>query len=129
MKHLVILILLVLNLPALQAQQPDPAWLRDKEIVATFQSLPIQEGGRVKPLDTYARYLLLRLSGMQSLKVDHAGLPEVKKLKAMEWLLLTWFRPDIARDLPLFVVDNSQAVGEIGVDPKNLRDRYSYNEI
>lgn len=113
----------------LHAQLPDPALLRDKEVVAAFQSLPIQEGGRIKPLDTYARFLLLRLHGKQSIAVEHPALPDVKKLKATEWLLLTWFRPDIARDLPLFVVDNSQAVGEIGVDPKGLRDRYSWNEI
>lgn len=127
MKHLFLFILLMTGV--LQAQQPDPALLRDKEIVATFQSLPIQEGGRIKPLDTYARYLLLRLHGKQSISVDHPSLPGVKKLKATEWLLLSWFRPDIARDIPLFVVDNSQAVGEIGVDPKDLRDRYSWNEI
>ena len=114
---------------SLFAQLPDPALLRDKEIVASFQSLPVQEGGRIKPLDTYARFLLLRLHGKQSISVDHPQLPDVKKLKAIEWLLLSWFRPDIARDLPLFVVDNSQAVGEIGVDPKSLRDRYSWNEI
>jgi ABC-type transport system involved in cytochrome c biogenesis permease subunit len=114
---------------SLFAQLPDPALLRDKDIVAAFQSLPIQEGGRIKPLDSYARFLLLRLHGKQSIPVDHPQLPDVKKLQATEWLLLSWFRPDIARDLPLFVVDNSQAVGEIGVDPKGLRDRYSYNEI
>ena len=50
-----------------QAQLPDPALLRDKEVVAAFQSLPIQEGGRIKPLDTYARFLLLRLHGKQSI--------------------------------------------------------------
>ncbi|MCX6856187.1 MAG: cytochrome c biogenesis protein CcsA [Verrucomicrobia bacterium] len=123
--------ILVLSLLAgsLFAQLPDPALLRDKDIVATFQSLPIQEGGRIKPLDTYARFLLLRLHGKQSIAVEHPQLPNVTKLKAIEWLLLSWFRPDIARDLPLFVVDNSQAVGEIGVDPKSLRDRYSWNEI
>lgn len=111
------------------AQLTDPALLRDPEIVSAFQSLPIQEGGRVKPLDTYARFLLLRLHGKQSIAVEHPQLEGVKKLSATEWLLLSWFRPDIARDLPLFVVDNSQAVGEIGVDPKGLRDRYSWNEI
>jgi ABC-type transport system involved in cytochrome c biogenesis permease subunit len=111
------------------AALPDLGVVLDPEVVALFQSLPVQEGGRVKPLDTYARFLLLRLHGKQSMKVEHEKLPDVKKLNAMEWLLLSWFRPDIARDLPLFVVDNSQAVGEINVDPKDLRDRYSWNEI
>ena len=127
MKTLLALLLSVAVL--LPAQQTDPALLRDPEVIAAFQSLPVQEGGRIKPLDTYARFLLLRLHGKQSIKVDHPDLPGISKLKATEWLLLSWFRPDIARDLPLFVVDNSQAVGEIGVDPKDLRDRYSWNEI
>lgn len=127
MKTFLLACLLVTSL--VQAQLPDPALLLNKEIVAAFQSLPVQEGGRIKPLDTYARFLLLRMHGKQSIAVDHALLPDAKKLKATEWLLISWFRPDIARDLPLFVVDNSQAVGEIGVDPKGLRDRYSWNEI
>ena len=77
------------------------------------------------------------MHGKQSMKVEnaeapgqpHPDLPGVKKLSATEWLLLSWFRPDIARKLPLFVVDNSQAVGEIDVEPKGLRDRYSWDEI
>ena len=121
----------LLSVTALAAAQqlPEPSVILDKEVVASFQSLPVQEGGRIKPLDTYARFLLLRIHGKQSISVEQDKLPGIKKLKAVEWLLLSWFRPDIARDLPLFVVDNSQAVGEIGVDPKGLRDRYSWNEI
>jgi len=128
---------LALFATSLRAQLPDPALLRDPEVVAAFKSLPILEGGRFKPLDTHARFLLLRMHGKQSMKVEdpeqpgapHPDLPGVKKLNATEWLLLSWFRPDIARKLPLFVVDNSQAVGEIDVEPKGLRDRYSWDEI
>lgn len=114
------------------SSSPNPplSALFDKGIVATFQSLPVQEGGRIKPLDTYARFLLLRMHGKQSISVERSEIEGGKrKLNATEWLLMSWFRPDIARDIPLFVVDNSQAVGEIGVDPKSLRDRYSYKEI
>jgi ABC-type transport system involved in cytochrome c biogenesis permease subunit len=135
MKTFVLFVILFASI--CQAQLVDPAWLRDPEVVAAFQSIPILEGGRHKPLDTHARFLLLRLHGKQSMKVEdperpgaeHPDLPGVKKLSASEWLLLSWFRPDIARKLPLFVVDNSQAVGEIDVEPKGLRDRYSWNEI
>jgi ABC-type transport system involved in cytochrome c biogenesis permease subunit len=135
MKTLILWMTLLASM--VRAQQPDPAWLRDPEVVAAVRSVPILEGGRVKPLDTHARFLLLRLHGKQSIKVEHPekpgaehpDLPGVKKLSATEWLLLSWFRPDIARKLPLFVVDNSQAVGEIDVEPKGLRDRYSWAEI
>lgn len=114
------------------SSKPPLSTLFDKEVVAAFQSLPVQEGGRIKPLDTYARFLLLRIHGKQSISIEHPeieGSDHKRKLNAVEWLLMSWFRPDIARDVPLFVVDNSQSVGEIGVDPKSLRDRYSYNEI
>lgn len=135
MKKFVLLFTLITAV--VQAQLPDPAWLRDPEVVNAFKSVPILEGGRHKPLDTHARFLLLRLHGKQSIKIEnpeqpgaeHPDLPGVKKLSATEWLLLSWFRPDIARKLPLFVVDNSQAVGEIDVEPKGLRDRYSWDEI
>jgi ABC-type transport system involved in cytochrome c biogenesis permease subunit len=133
MKAFLTAFLLTLSLTAAAtlraAADPDPAWLRDPGVVAAFRSIPIQEGGRVKPLDTHARFLLLRLHGKQSIKVDHPALPDVKKLSAAEWMLLTWFRPDIAKELPLLVVDNSQAVGEIDIEPKELRDRYSWAEI
>lgn len=129
MRRLLLACLLSVTALAAAQQLPEPAVILDKEVVGSFQSLPVQEGGRIKPLDTYARFLLLRIHGKQSIAVEHEKLPGIRKLKAIEWLLLSWFRPDIARDLPLFVVDNSQAVGEIGVDPKGLRDRYSWNEI
>ena len=131
MKYLLLLLSLQFCLGSLWAQQlPEPSVILDKEVVALFQSLPVQDGGRTKPLDTYARFLLLRMHGRSDMRhVSHEKLPGVKSLKAIEWLLLSWFRPDIARDLPLFVVDNSQAVGEIGVDPTELRDRYSWNDI
>lgn len=124
--------------------------LRDKEVVDLFASLPVQEMGRIKPLDTVARFKLLRFSGKQSgisaTRVDEAkgavpiddpatGKPLVdekgKKVKftAMEWLLVSWFRPDIAKQLPVFVVDNSEAVTELGLKAKAKRDRYTYAEI
>ncbi|MCA1964388.1 MAG: cytochrome c biogenesis protein CcsA [Prosthecobacter sp.] len=129
MRRFFLACLLLLASFASAQQLPEISTILDKDVVAAFQSMPIQEGGRIKPLDTYARFLLLRMHGKQSIAVKHEKLPDYKKLKAIEWLILSWFRPDIARELPLFVVDNSQAVGEIGVDPKDLRDRYSWSEI
>lgn len=125
--------------------------LRDKEVIGLFSSLPVQEDGRVKPLDTLARFKLLRFSGKQSgisatrmnestgktepIDDPATGKPLVdakgKKITftAMEWLLVSWFRPDIAKQLPVFVVDNSEAVTELELKAKGKRDRYTYNEI
>ena len=125
--------------------------LRDPEVVKLFSTLPVQEMGRVKPLDTIARFKLLRFSGKQSsisaTRVDEATgktepildpatskpLVDAKgkapKFSAIEWLLVSWFRPDIAKELRVFVVDNSEAIIELGLTGKGKRDRYTYNEV
>ncbi|TLD70149.1 hypothetical protein FEM03_13220 [Phragmitibacter flavus] len=114
--------------PADQVKLPEVIF--DEEVVELFSTLPVLDQGRIKPLDTVARFRLLSYHGKQSMKVE--GNPifgDRKKLTAMEWMLLTWFRPEVAKELPLFVVDNSEAVVEIGVPAKGPRDRYSYNEV
>ncbi|CAN5903269.1 hypothetical protein BH11VER1_BH11VER1_40530 [soil metagenome] len=123
--------------------------LRDSKVVELFQSIPVQEAGRIKPLDTVARFKLLRFSGKQSViyltddskstgepLIDSvSGKPILNEkgkaigLNAMEWMLVSWFRPDIAKDMQVFVVDNSDAVIGIGLQAKSKRDRYSYNDL
>lgn len=129
--------------------------LRDPEVVAMFRSLPVQESGRIKPLDTISRFMLLRLSGKQSIAVTDTGStsgglgkpvpqpltdPSTGKpalnasgkpisLSAMEWLLVCWFNPELAKDLRVLVVDNSDTVIALGLAGKEKRDRYSFNEM
>ncbi len=129
--------------------------LRDPAVVGLFRSLPIQEAGRIKPLDTFARFTLLRFSGKQTIAVTDTastaggiGKPEPEpltdpatgkpvldekgkpvRLSAIEWLMVSWYRPDLAKDLRVFTVDNSDAVTLIGLPGKGKRDRYSFNEI
>ncbi len=115
--------------PATPAPQASLDLLRDPEVIKLFANLPVQDNGRIKPLDTVARFRLLRFHGKQSLKSENEAFGDKKKLSAMEWLLITWFRPDLAKDMPVFVVDNSDAVIEVGLPGKNKRDRYSFNEL
>lgn len=97
-------------------------------VTDTFRHLLVQEGGRVKPVHTYARFMLLQFSAKSSVKFqtkdekDHSA-------EAVAWLLDTLFRPQIAADLPIFVVDDSEAVSRLGVEPREKRDRYSYNDL
>jgi ABC-type transport system involved in cytochrome c biogenesis permease subunit len=130
MKTLLFALLLSLGLTATAADAPLSALL-DKETVDTLATLPVQEGGRHKPLDTLARYRLLRFSGKRTIAFEN---PETKKkeyLSAIKWLVVTWFRPDLGKDMPVFVLDNSAAAAELGIDvsKKGKRDRYSYNEL
>lgn len=89
-------------------------------------SLPVQDGGRIKPLSTYANFTLLRFNGKRTIK-----LPDGSKLEALPWLLDVLFYPEQAAAYPVFVVDDAQAVEAIGIDvhDKEKRDRYSFDEL
>lgn len=133
----------------LQAAELPPLDLfRDKEVVETFASIPVQESGRIKPLENVANYRLLRFRARRSIWLTENGemdgkpltdpatnKPIVKdgdkpvKLSATEWLLVSWFRPDIGRIVPLFKVDNSSAITELGLTAKAKRDQYAFAEI
>ena len=55
-----ILLALLLSATSTFAADVPLSLLRDKEVVRTFATIPVQEAGRLKPLDTLARYRLLR---------------------------------------------------------------------
>lgn len=98
------------------------------ETVTTFENLLVQDGGRVKPIYTVARFTLLQFSGKSTVKFKTQDGDE-HSLHYAEWMLDTLFRGEVAKDLPVFVVDDSEAVVRIGVSPKAKRDKYSYNEL
>lgn len=99
-----------------------------QEILESAGKLPVQDGGRVKPLSTYAGFTMLQLHGARSMKVEDEN-GEKYRLGPTAWLLDSLFRPALALDLPTFRVDNADALQAIGVEPRGRRDRYSYNEI
>jgi len=81
-----------------------------------FTRLPVLEGGRIKPLDSVARNSLLMLRGQQSFTQDG------RSTGASEWLLDVLFRPAIADTAPVFVVNDPEVLGLIGL--KQTADRY-----
>ncbi|MCB1236038.1 MAG: cytochrome c biogenesis protein CcsA [Verrucomicrobiae bacterium] len=99
-----------------------------KETVDTFRELMIQEGGRVKPVNTHARFTLLQFSGKSSAKFKTAD-GEAHKIDAAAWLLDVLFRPELAREMPIFVVDDSEAVAQVEIEMEGRRDRYSYADL
>jgi ABC-type transport system involved in cytochrome c biogenesis permease subunit len=101
-----------------------PRW--PSSVVSLARDLPVQDGGRVKPLQTFARYSLLEVNHRQTVKD-----PAEESLSAVEWLLDCWFRPDVARNLECFSVDDSSVLDALGVSipGKKKRDRYSYDAL
>ncbi len=132
----------------LAAELPSLDLLRDKEVVNTFALLPVQESGRIKPLETLATYRLKPLRARASVNLTEDGEyngkplidPATQKpitndkgkpvsLSATEWLLVSWFRPDLAKTIPLFTVDNSSAIAELGLKTREKRDQYTFAEL
>ena len=100
----------------------------EDETVHTFENILVQQDGRVKPLYTVARFTLLQFSGKSKVSFQTQD-GETHSIHYAAWLLDVLFRGQIAKDLPVFIVDDSAAVVQIGVSPKAKRDRYSYNEL
>ncbi|MDF1800130.1 MAG: cytochrome c biogenesis protein CcsA [Planctomycetota bacterium] len=94
------------------------------EIVELFQTLPVQDNGRVKPMGTLAGLRLFMLNGKRTLK-----LPSGEKLGPTEWALDTIFHPEQAKDYACIRIENDAILTLVELDAKRKRDWYSYNEL
>jgi len=102
------------------------AWTWTSEMLDVAGRIPVQHGGRVKPLVTYAGYTLLGLDHRRATK-DADG----EDLPAVAWLLEVTFRPERARKAACFLVENAEVLDAMGIahDGKKKRDRYTYEEL
>lgn len=90
--------------------------------IAEFGRLPVLEGGRVKPLDSFARNSLLIIRGTQSL-------PDGKKtLPATAWLAEALFKQEAADTRPIFTIDDPDVLGLLGLEQGRER-RFAYWQI
>ncbi len=101
-------------------------WLPETSALA--ETLPVQDGGRVKPLSAQAGFTLYALHGSRTLRIKDA-LGGRLSLSPTEWLLDTLFRPDLAILQPVFRVDNSEVIATLGLPTGHKRDRYSFADI
>ena len=83
--------------------------------------IPIQESGRIKPLDTYARNQALTFYGKR--KIKHEG------LSAIDWLLDLFIYPDKGLDQKVFNIRSPEVLDVLELEWTNNFHKYSYNEI
>lgn len=95
--------------------------------VKSFGLLPVQVGGRIKPLDTVARVNLMLLSERQSLKPEMAR-SEDKGLSASEWFMEVAMYPERANDFRIFKIIFPEDLGLDGLKQEGTR-YYSFNEL
>ncbi len=116
-----------------RAASPHSAGRWDDDTIRLFSELPVLDGGRVKPLDSFAQFKMLRISGKRSyrpLNEDGSKTKRRDSLKHVEWLLDCLYYPEKAMDYPIFIIDDADVVTTIGVESHDKqRDRYSYNEL
>jgi len=84
----------------------------------TLKGIPILHDGRVKPIETFARHVLLRFSGRTS----------IEKQSAMEWLARLLFHAESLRDLRVFLINHPETAEAIGLEHQKKR-RYSFQEL
>jgi ABC-type transport system involved in cytochrome c biogenesis permease subunit len=91
--------------------------------LAAFAELPVQVGGRIKPLDSVARNTLLILSGRQKVVTD-----EGLSLSPIEWFIDLTMRPEVADTYPIFKIEFPDDLGLVGLAEQGQR-YYSFNEL
>jgi ABC-type transport system involved in cytochrome c biogenesis permease subunit len=117
---------IVLLFGSAQAQEVSSPSAWTEETVSLAREVPVQHGGRVKPLGTYAGFQLLRMQGKRTLKT-----PSGAKLGPTAWMLDVLFRPTLAMSYECFRIRNDDLVIAMGVkDPsKRKSDYYSYYQL
>lgn len=87
-----------------------------------LRRIPVQDGGRVKPLDTFARETARRIAGARTFGSESVG-----GLDPVEWLVAAWAQPERRQQERLLRVSDAslRALIELPAD----RDRFSFAEL
>ena len=91
-----------------------------------YQHIPIQEEGRVKPLDSFARNQLLKFNGKTSLTIYDNNVK--LKLNAIDWLMPILIQDSNTLNIPVFKIENPDVVNALKLEWRE-KSTYSYNEI
>ncbi len=84
------------------------------------KNIPIQEGGRIKPLDTYARNQALAFYGKRN--INH------ENLLAIDWLMNLFIYPELGLEQKIFNIRSPDIVNALDLEWTNNFHKYSYSE-
>jgi ABC-type transport system involved in cytochrome c biogenesis permease subunit len=83
-----------------------------------FKRIPILDNGRVKPIDSYARHILLQFSGKDTFN----------RHPAINWLTALIFAPDSTKDDKIFLINNPDIPSALNIESDTHR-RYSFSQL
>jgi ABC-type transport system involved in cytochrome c biogenesis permease subunit len=109
MKRFLPWIILVIIAGWIGASWLPPKIAKDDIDLGKLGKVPVQVGGRVKPLDTVARNSLLIIHGKQELRLENG-----RTLNAIEWLADVLFNAPAADQYQVFLVQNDEVLGLFG---------------
>ena len=90
---------------------------------AAFAELPVQVGGRIKPLDSVARNTLLILASRQKVET-----PDGQTLSPIEWFMDLTMQPEQADTYRVFKIEFPDDLGIAGLAREGQR-YYSFNDL
>jgi len=85
------------------------------------KNIPIQESGRIKPLDTYARNQMLAFHGKRKIKHEN--------LSAIDWMMDLFIYPELGLEQKIFNIRSPDIVNALDLEWTNNFHKYSYSEI
>ncbi len=95
--------------------------------------IPVQFGGRMMPLDSYARQSLKAMSNKESLSIKEAPggfdkRSQGRSLSAIQWLMEVAVDEPQLRFMPMFRIDAEEVRSELGLERRKSK-LFSLNEI
>lgn len=87
--------------------------------VGNFARIAILDQGRVKPLDTYARSVLLQISGKS----------HFQKESAIHWLARLVFAPYSTQKDEIFLINHPDVLKALGIESASSKRRFSYDDL
>lgn len=122
-KEIVIFVLLLLGGSSALAQPicPLDGSVQPRKVASLekFGAMAVLNEGRIKPVDTYARTLLLQLSGKTSFG----------KEPATDWLARLLFAPATTIEDKVFLINNPEVATALGVKGEEAKRRYNFKQI
>ena len=85
------------------------------------KNIPIQEQGRIKPLDTYARNQALVFYGKRKIKHE--------EISAIDWMIDLFIHPEKGLERKIFNIRSPDIVNALDLEWTNNFHKYSYSEI
>lgn len=86
--------------------------------VKALERVPVLHEGRLKPMITYARHMLLQFSGRTA----------YEKMSAMQVMTRMLLTPEMSGDYRIFLVNNPEVAEALGVAPEKHR-RYTFRQL